>query len=204
MSEDNKKAWCGFNGWQPVMQHEDCINATYTAPLDLNDGAWSKIRKTISNAKHGEFYVFDSDGNASIAIGDTPEQTSDTIMIDGKIVTREDVCRLQSERNELADEVEALKDWRRLALQFDGHRMQAMSMLKMVASGKFDIEEVKKFIAAAPVCGDKHLRDARAEAGRAGYLQGIHDWQLAESEYEDFDTQSRSAQYAKRLKDGEE
>lgn len=65
---------------------------------------------------------------------------------------------------ELADDVEGLTHWRRLALQFDGHRMQAMCMLKLVASGKFDIEEVKTFVAAAPVCGDEHLRDVKAEA----------------------------------------
>lgn len=64
----------------------------------------------------------------------------------------------------LAEEVQALKDWRQLALQFDGHRMQAMSMLKMVATGNFDMEEVRQFIAAAPVSGDKHLAEIRAQA----------------------------------------
>lgn len=65
---------------------------------------------------------------------------------------------------ELLEEVEALKDWRLLALQFDGHRMQAMSMLKMVATGNFDMEEIRQFIAAAPVSGNEHLRKVRADA----------------------------------------
>lgn len=65
---------------------------------------------------------------------------------------------------ELQEEVEALKYWRKLALQFDGHRMNAMSMLKLVATGKFDMEEVRRFIAAAPVSGDEHLRQVRADA----------------------------------------
>lgn len=74
---------------------------------------------------------------------------------------------------EKGEDVEALKDWRRLALQFDGHRMQAMSMLKLVASGNFDIEEVKKFVAAAPISGDTHLREIRAESFAAGYHYGL-------------------------------
>lgn len=70
----------------------------------------------------------------------------------------------RSEYDALAAQVEALKDWRLLALKFDGHRMQAMSMLKMVATGDFDMEEVRQFIAAASVSGKEHLRELRAEA----------------------------------------
>lgn len=69
---------------------------------------------------------------------------------------------------DLTDEVEALKDWRRLAMQFDGHRMQAMSMLKMIATGNFDVEEVRQFIAAAPVSGNEHLKTLRVQAFLAG------------------------------------
>lgn len=69
-----------------------------------------------------------------------------------------------TERDALAAQVGALKDWRLLALQFDGHRMQAMSTLKMVATGNFNMEEVRQFIAAAPVSGDKHLAEIRAQA----------------------------------------
>lgn len=70
---------------------------------------------------------------------------------------------------ELQAQVEALKDWRRLALQFDGHRMQAMSTLKMVATGNFDMEEVRRFIAAAPVSGEQHLAEIRANAAIKGW-----------------------------------
>lgn len=72
--------------------------------------------------------------------------------------------RAEEQCKALAAQVENLKDWRRLALQFDGHRMQAMSMLKMVASGNFDLEDVRQFVAAAPVSGGEHLAQIRAEA----------------------------------------
>jgi len=65
---------------------------------------------------------------------------------------------------ELVAQVEALKDWRKLALQFDGHRMQAMCMLKAVAAGSAAIYEVNEFIAKAPVSGTEHLNQIKAEA----------------------------------------
>lgn len=75
--------------------------------------------------------------------------------------------------DDLSEELKAQMDWRRLALQFDGHRMQAMSMLKMVATGQFDIEEVRQFIAAAPVSGNEHLRQIRAEGSIGGFVAGF-------------------------------
>lgn len=101
---------------------------------------------------------------------------------------------------ELQEEVEALKYWRKLALQFDGHRMNAMSMLKMVATGNFDMEEVRKFIAAAPVSGDKHLTEIRAQAGRAGYIKGANEW--CEFPYENSPYVFNAAdQYANRVRE---
>jgi len=82
------------------------------------------------------------------------------------------ISELEREKAELVAQVEALKDWRRLALQFDGHRMQAMCVLKAVAAGSAAIYEVNEFIAKAPVSGTDHLNQIKAEAGRAGFIAG--------------------------------
>lgn len=47
------------------------------------------------------------------------------------------------------------------------------------------------------------LRDVKAEAGRAGYQQGIHDWRMAEVNYQDFDITFASTEYAERVRAGE-
>jgi hypothetical protein len=86
---------------------------------------------------------------------------------------RDRIAELEREKAALAWQVEALKDWRRLALQFDGHRMQAMCMLKAVAAGSAAIYEVNEFIAKAPVFGTEHLNQIKAEAGVAGLRHGI-------------------------------
>jgi hypothetical protein len=77
---------------------------------------------------------------------------------------------------ELQAQVEVLKDWRRLALQFDGQRMQAISLLKQIAANNFSHEEVKSFLAAAPVSGNAHLSEIKADAGRAGFVAGAMEW----------------------------
>lgn len=170
----SKEAWCGFNGWQPVAHTYD--GAAYMAPILTSEEAWSKIKETISNSKPGEFYTFDADGNAklmfvneaacvadgcTLTIGDTPEQTSDTIMIDGKIVTREDVRKLQSGRNELAATVEALRD----ALDKIANWNECTSEFRMNfgSNGERDFYRgvAKQALAATP---QQHLRDVRAEA----------------------------------------
>ena len=79
-------------------------------------------------------------------------------------------------RDALAAQVEALEKWRRLALQFDGQRMQAMGLLKMIATGHFDMRVIQKFVADAPVSGDAYLAEIKAEAGRAGFISGAEMW----------------------------
>jgi hypothetical protein len=76
---------------------------------------------------------------------------------------------------ELQAQVEVLKDWRRLALQFDGQRMMAMSFLKGITEGNYDQKEIRAFLAEAPKSGNEHLRDIQADAGRAGYYNGFKD-----------------------------
>jgi len=113
------------------------------------------------------------------------------------------ILELEAERDELAaelaEETETADNWRRLALQFDGHRMQAMSMLKMVASGQFDIEEVERFVAAAPVSGNEHLRQIQADAGRAGFIAGYSSFALYDTP---FHANKKADQYAERIRKG--
>ena len=49
----------------------------------------------------------------------------------------------------------------------------------------------------------QHLRDRDAEAGRAGYQQGIHEWRTAEMNYKSFDITFASTEYAEKVRSGE-
>lgn len=180
MSEDNKKAWCGFNGWQPVAHTYD--GAAYMAPINASEEAWGKIKETISNAKPGEFYTFDADGNASLTMGDTPEQSADAIMIDGKIVTREDVRRLQSEHDALAATVEAL---RKTIIEYDD--CDTASQSKKACSD---------MIALAKATPQQHLRDVRAEAVIDAVVS--HETKYGNSQFG-----RHLREYAERVKAGE-
>ena len=67
---------------------------------------------------------------------------------------------LQKLREELAEETEAAENWRRLALQFDNHRMQAIGHLKAVTnpSACFDkYKAAKAFLSAPPLGGEEVL-----------------------------------------------
>lgn len=65
------------------------------------------------------------------------------------------VWNLKQERDQLRDEVEAGKQWRTLALQFDRHRMSALAHLKAVVSSPSaaNIQACQAFLDAAPVSG---------------------------------------------------
>lgn len=70
-------------------------------------------------------------------------------------VPQQDVEKL---RAELAEEVEATDNWRRLALQFDGHRMQAIGHLKaMLTDPQGSEANALAFIKAPPLHGDAVL-----------------------------------------------
>lgn len=61
-------------------------------------------------------------------------------------------------REELAEETEATNNWRRLALQFDNHRMQAIGHLKaMLTDPKGSEANALEFIKAAPLNGEAVL-----------------------------------------------
>ena len=68
---------------------------------------------------------------------------------------------LQRLREELAEETEAAENWRRLALQFDNHRLQAIGHLKAVTNPAacFDkYRAAKAFLSAPPLDGEEVLR----------------------------------------------
>ena len=67
---------------------------------------------------------------------------------------------LQRLREELAEETEAAENWRRLALQFDNHRLQAIGHLKAVTNPAacFDkYKAAKAFLSAPPLGGEEVL-----------------------------------------------
>ncbi|MEB6533231.1 hypothetical protein MXM51_01530 [Pantoea stewartii] len=63
----------------------------------------------------------------------------------------------------LPDETEM--KWRDLALQFDGHRIQAISLLKMIINDAPDGQylSVRNFLKSAPLPGEEVLRKRIAE-----------------------------------------
>lgn len=79
---------------------------------------------------------------------------------------------IRQQRDAFAAQVEALEKWRKLALQFDGQRMQAMGLLKMIATGHFDMRVIRKFVADAPVSGDAYLAEIKADVVEKYYYMG--------------------------------
>jgi hypothetical protein len=55
--------------------------------------------------------------------------------------------------------------WRDLALQFDGHRMQALCFLKQILSELPETEftEAREFLKAGPIPGEEVLRQRLAD-----------------------------------------
>ena len=74
---------------------------------------------------------------------------------------------LKKLREELAEETEAAENWRRLALQFDNHRMQAIGHLKAVTNPAacFDkYKAAKTFLSAPPLGGEELAQRIAAQA----------------------------------------
>jgi hypothetical protein len=73
-------------------------------------------------------------------------------------------------RAELAEETEAADNWRRLALQFDNHRMQALGHLKAILHSDSSVDEYKAaelFLKAPPLDGEEVLAQRIAELAAA-------------------------------------
>jgi hypothetical protein len=70
------------------------------------------------------------------------------------------------------EERDAESEWRRLALQFDGHRMQAIWHLKSLLKDPVaHREQAEKFLAAGPLSGEAVLEE-RIKAIAAERLSG--------------------------------
>ncbi|MFC3208087.1 hypothetical protein [Aquamicrobium soli] len=63
--------------------------------------------------------------------------------------------------------------WRDLALQFDGHRIQAMCLLRAIAADKAGKAEIEVFLSAPPLSGEQVLADRIAAIGAGG--QAVQD-----------------------------
>ena len=73
-------------------------------------------------------------------------------------------------RAELADETEAADNWRRLALQFDHHRLQALGHLKAILHPDSSVDEYKTaelFLKAPPLDGESVLAQRIAKLSAA-------------------------------------
>ena len=89
-------------------------------------------------------------------------------------------------RAELAEETEAAENWRRLALQFDNHRLQALGHLKAILRPDSSVDEYKTaelFLKAPPLDGESVLARRIAELSATTQAQaGAQDaWQSIES-----------------------
>ncbi|QIL68911.1 hypothetical protein G7048_19095 [Diaphorobacter sp. HDW4B] len=71
------------------------------------------------------------------------------------------IAELEAERDE---ERESANEWRRLALQFDGHRMQALGHLRVMLKNPFDhCMAVTEFLEAPPLSGEEVLAQRLAQ-----------------------------------------
>ena len=73
-------------------------------------------------------------------------------------------------RAELAEETEAAENWRRLALQFDHHRLQALGHLKAIPHPDSSVDEYKTaelFLKAPPLDGESVLAQRIAKLSAA-------------------------------------
>lgn len=67
------------------------------------------------------------------------------------VVRESDFDRVTAERDAALEEVEALKHWRDLALQFDNHRMRALWHLKTLVSDGAHYDAAAAFLAEPPI-----------------------------------------------------
>ena len=96
-----------------------------------------------------------------------------------RIAELEDVADTAIKRiAELAEETEAAENWRRLALQFDNHRMQAIGHLKAVTNPAacFDkYKAAKAFLNAPPLGGEEVLAQRIAALAAQAKQENSHE-----------------------------
>ena len=76
--------------------------------------------------------------------------------------------------------------------------IQAENTIVRLLSGKWDVTEYEL------ISSTRVISEIRAEAGRAGYLQGVYDFQEADSKHENFFNDSRADEYAAKIRKGEQ
>ena len=121
-------------------------------------------------------------------IGDTPAQlgkieAADAMMIDGKIVTRDDyralaaqVEMLQSVAEELRLKLDAEQESTTELKAYIGQIVkQAKIAIRQCSRKDFYIDEIEKLDDIIDKAPQQHLRELRAEAGRAGFVAGATD-----------------------------
>lgn len=78
------------------------------------------------------------------------------------------------------DNEQSNDQWRKLALQFDGHRMQAIGMINHMLKElpEFAFPEVREFINQPPLPGEQVLADRISEIAsiREDSINSAHDW----------------------------
>lgn len=103
---------------------------------------------------------------------DTQEEAEDYMFEQEKEVMTHTTEQPEVEklRAELAEETEAADNWRRLALQFENHRMQAIGHLKaMLTDPKGSEANALEFIKAAPLNGEAVLAQRIAALAAASH-----------------------------------
>lgn len=90
-----------------------------------------------------------------------------------EIVMAEHFDRVTAERDAALEDVEALKHWRDLALQFDNHRMQALGHLKTLVSDGAHYDAAAAFLAEPPVPASELQQRLTAADERAVVLEGL-------------------------------
>lgn len=89
---------------------------------------------------------------------------------DAGSVYAEALDRVTAERDAALEEVEALKHWRDLALQFDNHRMKALWHLKTLVSDGAHYDAAAAFLAEPPVPASELQQRLTAADERADAL----------------------------------
>lgn len=85
----------------------------------------------------------------------------------------DDFDRVTAERDAALEEVEALKHWRDLALQFDNHRMSALWHLKTLVSDGAHYDAAAAFLAEPPIPQSELQQRLTAADERVDVLEGL-------------------------------
>lgn len=101
----------------------------------------------------------------------------------------------KNERDSLAAQVAGIKD------EISDFLAALDGMLMADLSSEEIADDLEKRLSNYDV-PQQHLAEIRAQAGRAGYLQGIADYQQAEAEYKDFWIDTAANQYADNIRQG--